>query len=57
MAPVKNLDVRSKCSPLLDFDILNHNGGVIEPVDSSSVNINNENEDYDPVQRELIRVI
>ena len=51
-----NHDVRSKCSPLLDFDILHHNGGAIEPADSSTIN-NNDNDDYDPVQRELIRVI
>jgi len=51
----KNHDARSKYSPLIDFDILHHNGGAIEPADSSTVNKNNE--DYDPMQRELIRVI
>jgi len=54
VAANNNHDVRSKCSPLLDFDILHHNGGAIEPADNSSVN---NNEDYDPMQRELIRVI
>ncbi len=46
---------KSSTPPLLDSGILHYNG-VIEPADNTTVNIDDD-EGYDPQQKELIRVI